>query len=274
MEWCCNSAKNRFEERKTYGEYLVAGLVPDVGEVWFFAGFNMAHRRDYSDVLAATKAASAALEEIAESLEGDVTIEPDWLSEHVGVLTEDRVRIDPNVWAQMAEYIERREVIRVTYQIFDGRVSDYELHPYHLLAYHGNWYLMARNTHKEHVATFALSRFKHIEGAGKRFARPANFNPDAYARKAFGIVGGEKPLKVRLLFKPKLAVYITERQWHPSQEFHLRRDGRIEMKMETTGRKELVRWVLSWMPDVKVLAPKSLRDRITEKLQDGLQTQE
>jgi hypothetical protein len=30
--------------------------------------------------------------------------------------------------------------------------------------------------------------------------------------------------------------------------------------METTGRKELVRWILSWMPDVKVLAPKSLRD--------------
>jgi hypothetical protein len=40
--------------------------------------------------------------------------------------------------------------------------------------------------------------------------------------------------------------------------------------METTGRKELVRWVLSWMPDVRVLAPKSLRDRITLKLTDGL----
>ena len=56
---------------------------------------------------------------------------------------------------------------------------------------------------------------------------------DAYARQAFGIVGGEEPIKVRL-----------------------------------------VRWVLSWMPDVKVLAPKSLRDRIAEKLQDGLRAQQ
>ena len=39
-------------------------------------------------------------------------------------------------------------------------------------------------------------------------------------------------------------------------------------------RKELVRWVLSWIPDVKVLAPKSLRDRIVEKLQDGLRRQD
>jgi hypothetical protein len=35
--------------------------------------------------------------------------------------------------------VERREAIRATYQAFDGRVSWYELHPYHLLAYHGNW---------------------------------------------------------------------------------------------------------------------------------------
>lgn len=77
-------------------------------------------------------------------------------------------------------------------------------------------------------------------------------------------------MKVRLLFEPKLAVYISERQWHPSQVLKKRRDGRVELRIETTGRKELVRWVLSWMPDVRVLAPKSLRDRIAIKLEEGL----
>jgi hypothetical protein len=64
---------------------------------------------------------------------------------------------------------------------------------------------------------------------------------------------------------------ISERQWHPSQVLKKRRDGRVESSMETTGRKELVRWVLSWMPDVRVLAPKSLRDKIALKLEEGLQ---
>jgi predicted DNA-binding transcriptional regulator YafY len=80
-------------------------------------------------------------------------------------------------------------------------------------------------------------------------------------------------MKVRLLFEPKLAVYVTEREWHPTQEFRTRADGRVEMRMETTGWKELIRWILSWMPDVEVLAPKNLRDRIVEKLQVGLQAQ-
>jgi predicted DNA-binding transcriptional regulator YafY len=152
-------------------------------------------------------------------------------------------------------------------------VSAYELHPYHLLAYHGNWYVLARNVAKDQVETFALSRFRRIDDAGHPFARPADFNPETYARQAFGITGGEKPIRVRLLFASKLAVYITERQWHPTQEFRTRADGRVEMRMETTGRKELIRWVLSWMPDVKVLTPKSLHGRIVEKLRDGLRAQ-
>ena len=73
--------------------------------------------------------------------------------------------------------------------------------------------------------------------------------------------------------EPKLAVYITERQWHASQEFHMRRDGRVLMCFETTGSKQVIRWVLSWMPDVKVPAPKSLRDRVCEKLEAGLRSQ-
>ena len=159
-------------------------------------------------------------------------------------------------------------------KIADSLEGDIKLHPYHLLAYHGNWYVLALNTAKARVETFALSRFRRIAATGHAFTRPADFSPEAYARQAFGIVGGEEAIKVRLLFEPKLAVYITERQWHPSQEFRTRPDGRVQMRLETTGRKELVRWVLSWMPGVKVLAPKSLRDRIAEKLRDGLRAQQ
>ena len=53
----------------------------------------------------------AVLDKIAESLEGEVTLDPDWLSEHVDVLPEDRVRIDPDLWGRMVGFIERRESI-------------------------------------------------------------------------------------------------------------------------------------------------------------------
>ena len=159
----------------------------------------------------------AVFDKIAESLEGDISIEPDWLSEHVGVLPEDRVRIDPEVWAQVAGHIERREAMRADYQSFAGRVLRYGLHPLHLLAYHSNWYVLARNAEKGQIETFALSRFLGIEAAGSTFTRPADFDAQRYARQAFGITSGEKPIKVRLLFEPKLAVHVAEREWHTSR---------------------------------------------------------
>jgi len=47
----------------------------------------------------------------------------------------------------------------------------------------------------------------------------------------------------------------------------LRKDGWLELTFRTAGWKELVRWILSWQPDVRVLSPKALRDRIREKLE-------
>ena len=216
----------------------------------------------------------SVMDKISESLEGDITIEPGWLSDHVGVLAEDHVMIDPAIWSLLVEYIERREVIDAEYQKFTGQVSRYELHPCHLLAYHGNWYLIAKNVAKDLMETFALSRFHSIKRRGLIFTRPVSFDPETYARRAFGITGGEKPFRVRLLFESKVAVYITERQWHPSQKIRRHADGRIELSMVTTGRKELIRWILSWLPDVKVLQPKRLHERIVVKLREGLKSLE
>jgi hypothetical protein len=54
-----------------------------------------------------------------------------------------------------------------------------------------------------------------------------------------------------LMFEPKLEVYIKERQWHPSQVFETRADGRVEMRLETTGRKE--NWCTGFCPGFRTL---------------------
>ena len=55
MDWCCNSARNRFEARHSYGEFLVAGHHPGVNGDRFFVGFF--ERRAWEE---ASRAAGAA----------------------------------------------------------------------------------------------------------------------------------------------------------------------------------------------------------------------
>lgn len=71
-----------------------------------------------------------------------------------------------------------------------------------------------------------------------------------------------------------VATYIKERLWHPSQTIRERPDGSVDLALTTTGRQELVRWILSWTPEVRVLAPVDLKQRIIERLQAGVHGQQ
>ena len=141
---------------------------------------------------------------------------------------------------------------------------------FHLVAYHGNWYLLALNSVAGRIETFALSRCRSIEGSGQHFARPVGFHAPAFFKDALGISQADKPWKVRLLFAREVATYIRERVWHTSQALRQRRDGALELRLQTSSRKELTRWILSWMPHVKVLAPRQLRDRVRQRMRQGL----
>ena len=120
------------------------------------------------------------------------------------------------------------------------------------------------------METFALSRCRSLAGTGQHFARPVGFHAEAFFKDAFGISQADKTWKVRLIFAREVATYIGERVWHPSQRMRRRRDAGLELVLETASRKELTRWVLSWVPYVKVLAPRELRKRVWERLRQGL----
>ena len=75
---------------------------------------------------------------------------------------------------------------------------------------------------------------------------------------------------MRLLFAREVATYIRERVWHASQELRQRRDGTLELRLQTSSRKELTRWIFSWMPHVQVLAPRQLREWVRQGMRQGL----
>jgi predicted DNA-binding transcriptional regulator YafY len=149
----------------------------------------------------------SVLAKIAESLQGSVSLDVESLTEQFTVLSEDHVRVEPEVWQRAGRAINQRECLRLRYQRFDGITRDYEVEPYHLVAYHGNWYLLALNTAAGRLETFALSRCRSLAGTGQHFPRTTGFDPKAFFKDAFGISHADQPRKVRLLFAPEVATY-------------------------------------------------------------------
>jgi predicted DNA-binding transcriptional regulator YafY len=211
----------------------------------------------------------SVLAKIADSLQGSVSLDVESLTDQFTVLSEDHARVHPEIWQRAGRAINQRERLRLGYQRFDGVIRDYLLEPWHLVAYHGNWYLLALNTAAGRTETFALSRCRSLAGTSQHFPHPAAFDPKAFFKDAFGISQADQPWKVRLLFAREVATYIRERTWHPSQELRQRRDGSLELRLQNSSRKELTRWILSWMPHVRVLAPRQLQDRVRERIPQG-----
>jgi predicted DNA-binding transcriptional regulator YafY len=133
-----------------------------------------------------------------------------------------------------------------------------------------NWYLLALNPAAGHIESFALSRCRTLAGTGQYFTRPPGFDAAAFFKDAMGISQADKPWNVRLLLAREVATYIRERVWHPSQRLRQHRDGSLELRLKTSSRKELTRWVLSWVPHVRVLAPRQLRERVRQRMCQGL----
>ena len=210
------------------------------------------------------------LAKIGDSLRGTVSLDVESLTDQFTVLAEDHARVEPGVWQRAGRAINQRERLRLRYQRFDGVIRDYLLEPCHLVAYHGNWYLLALNTAAGRMETFALSRCRSLAGTGQHFPRPVAFDPKTFFKDAFGISQADQSWSVRLFFAREVATYIRERTRHSSQQLRQRRDGTVELRIQTSSRKELTRWILSWMPHVRVLAPRQLQERVRERMREGL----
>lgn len=216
---------------------------------------------------------NSVLAKISANLDGAVSFDPVLLNEHMTVIGDDYVPQSVNVWLRIAHAIDKREQLAVEYIKFNGDRKNYILDPWHMAAYHGEWYIICYHHKRGAMATFSLSRVQKIEATGTFFAPPDTELIKQRLKDGLGIAQSGQVMKVHLRCSKSIAHYISNRQWHPSQEVVCNADQTIDLIIHTSGWKELVRFVLSWQPDMIVIAPTKLRERVVEKMNSGLKAQ-
>jgi proteasome accessory factor B len=100
-----------------------------------------------------------------------------------------------------------------------------------------------------------------------RFDVKKGFDLKNFLDRAWGIIQGDL-VTVRVVFSPKVARYIRERLWHPSQRFRNLPDGRLEMALQVADTVEVRRWILGYGTDAEVMEPASLRDALRQEAEN------
>jgi predicted DNA-binding transcriptional regulator YafY len=167
-------------------------------------------------------------------------------------------------FGQIAEAILNQRSISFSYKKLGADHGEpRKVHPLHLGEVEGGWYLIAHDTHRNALRTFALPRISRLKISNIYFNRPKDFNGRAYLGQSFGIwhvAGDHKRHLVRVELRDYAARLAQERRWHPTQELVRlnAKASRVELRFEVGRLEEVMRWVLGFGRQAKVLGPPEL----------------
>lgn len=160
--------------------------------------------------------------------------------------------------------LERRSLRMRYYSFQRDAETERDVDPYHLTHFNGGLYLVGYCHLREAVRVFAVERIRAVDVLRQRFEIPAGFDAKEYLDKAWGILQGDL-VTVRVVFSRRVARYIKERLWHPSQRVRDLPDGRVELTLRVADTLEVRRWVLGYGVEAEVLEPVGLREALRQE---------
>ena len=149
----------------------------------------------------------------------------------------------------------------------NNREKDYEVHPYHVAYFDGGLYLVAFVPEYRQIRNFAVERIRAFASTDKTFVPPAQMDGSPFAT-SLGVNDG-RPERVEIEFAPRVASYVREREWHPSQRMADLPDGGVRLTMKVCRDWALRSWVLGFGPHARVVAPSALAQDILEQLEEA-----
>ena len=109
-----------------------------------------------------------------------------------------------------------------------------------------------------------MERIRGLDVLSRRFTLPAGFDPEKYLAGALGVISGDL-FTVKVVFAKKLARYIRERLWYPSQKFRDLTDGRLELTLHVADTLEVRRWILGYDVQAEVIEPAGMREALRQE---------
>ena len=153
-----------------------------------------------------------------------------------------------------------------------GKLKPRKVIPLLLKQYRNRWYLISYDGDKEDYITYALDRIEDLSVSKEIADNPIDFNPDNYFKHAIGITSGNTlPERIHLNVSKVAAKYIDSLPLHSSQKVVEMNDDGCIFSLEVNISEELIREILSYGGEIKVLQPASLRTEIHKRAKKMLQ---
>jgi len=166
---------------------------------------------------------------------------------------------------QLSRAISQKRTVQMRYYSASRDTTNRrDVDPYRLWYTPGSLYLVGYCHLRRDVRMFAVDRIRALTITNRPCQMPLGFDLEAYLRDALIAMRGE-PIEVELLFDGKTAAWAKDRQWHPSQQVEMLKDGGMKMTLRVSDTPELLGWILNFGSGVRVLKPETLHAKVREE---------
>ena len=178
-------------------------------------------------------------------------------------------------FAQLQKAITKSRRVNIEYHsLFEGKVIDLCLCPYHLMYNRRAWYVLGHSSLHSSIRTFKLNRIRKLQILDKCFVMDKKFDLYEYFGRAWSMIPQGRIYNVKLRFLPKVAENVAEVQWHGTQEVTRNSDGSATVEFRVDGLGEITWWILGYGDQVQILAPKALRNKVLETAKNMIKLNE
>jgi len=168
--------------------------------------------------------------------------------------------------------IQAKTAIEIRYKPFTMEETlTILLHPYFLKEYNSRWYLFGLEHDPRRLVNLALDRMIDMQPSDAVFIPNRVIDPAQYFNDIIGVTynQGVKKEKVILCFTKDRVPYVKTKPIHPSQKIVSEDNESTTISIEVIPNKELIREILSFGSDVKVVGPGAVANEIAMILKNA-----
>lgn len=192
------------------------------------------------------------------------------IARRIHVVTVANRRCEPQHFGVVAAAAlgRRRLVIEYAARSRD-EISQREISPQRLTHYRDNWYVDAWCHLREQLRSFSIDSILFAKDLPMLALEIPDATLGAVLDVGYGAFSGAAVQRAILRFTPLRSRWVGAEHWHPDQHGKTLDDGSYELTIPYSHDPELLMDILKYGPDCEVMAPRELREKVINLLQEA-----
>ena len=246
-----------------YEEEIAELPLIQANEADLFGMFLLEHTLQSYEGTAMYGQLKSTMDKVLASTSGEVNVSLGDLTEAVSVRDTKTPQVVFKNLKAITDAVQKRWQLKITYKSPSAKSSsERTVDPYHAGNINGVWYVFAYDHKRKAIVPFKMVRIEKAGTTGKEFTRPRDFRVEDHLD--WGVGRGKTEYKIEADFIPKVAPFLREKVFHPTQKLEVLDNGKVRATWTITdaGLQEFRAWFLGWGTAAKLNKPKKLRDTI------------